>query len=97
MKTKLVSILGFAFALTLAGCMGSYFTWDKARLVKVGMTEAQVTRAMGGPPYMVQSLGNKKVKYIYAYGTGLGGSGSFTVMFQDGVASEVPEIPVSFK
>jgi hypothetical protein len=39
----------------------------------------------------------KKLKYIWAYGTGLGGMGSFTILFEDGKATQVPVIPAEFK
>lgn len=33
----------------LAGCAGTDFTYDNARKVRVGMTEAEVARLMGPP------------------------------------------------
>lgn len=92
-------LLGLACALALVvGCAGSYFNWSQARQVKQGMTTAEVTQIMG-KPMIVQTLGTdgKKLKYIWAYGTGLGSGGSFTIIFEDGKATQVPVIPDEFK
>ena len=90
----LASILA---ALLFAGCVaGSYFSWDNARRIHKGMTTSEVETIMGRP-YLVQSLPNGRIKYVYAFGTGFGGSGSFTVLIQDGHVIEVPVIPASFK
>lgn len=46
----------FAALVLLAGCAtaGRQVNWDKARQVKVGMSEPEVTALMGSP-YMVSS------------------------------------------
>jgi hypothetical protein len=88
--------LAFAAALTLAACaVGTPIKWDRARQVKVGMSEREVTALMGNP-YMVTSRPDGQ-RWIWALGNSFGGSQSMSVTFKDGKVTEVPPIPASFK
>jgi len=82
----------------LAGCAtaGREVNWDKARQVKVGMSEAEVTALMG-PPYMVSSRDGGQ-RWIWTYANGFtGASSTMTVDWKDGKVVSVPAIPTSFK
>jgi outer membrane protein assembly factor BamE (lipoprotein component of BamABCDE complex) len=85
-----------AIALALAACAGTNFSFDNARQVQVGMTEAQVTQLMGAP-YMVTTKGEQQI-WVWSHVNGLtGGSQSVTFTFKDGKVTTVPVIPQSFK
>jgi len=88
-------LLSLLAALVLSGCAGTYFTFDKARQVKVGMTESELQHLMGKPNVVTSSGGH--VRWIYAYGTGLGTARSVSFVFTDGKVTEVPSIQASFK
>lgn len=91
MKT-LLSI--FVAAVLLCGCAGTYFTFDKAKQVQVGMTEAQVETILGSP-YMITS-GKDGCRWIYSYADGFGTARSISFVLVDGKVSEVPAIPDRF-
>lgn len=76
-------------------CAGTHFEWDKARQIKAGMTESEVT-ALLGKPYLVTSS-DAGVRWVWAYGEFTGASRSVTVFFRDGQVVGAPQIPGSFK
>ena len=84
-----------AFLVSLTGCAGTPITWDKARQLQVGMTEAQVTALMG-PPYMVASKPDGQ-RWVWSHAVAFGGASSLSVTMKDGKVVEVPVIPTSFK
>lgn len=89
-------LTSIAIAAALAGCAGSNFSYDNARKVEIGMTEAQLVGLMG-QPYSVASRGNEQM-WIWSHANGFSGSSkavSFKVI--DGKVAEVPKIPESFK
>lgn len=80
----------------LAGCAGSNFSYDNARKVKVGMTEAQVTQLMGRPT-SIASRGNEQM-WMWSHGNGFTGNGkAVSFKMSEGKVIEVPTIPSSFK
>lgn len=79
----------------LMGCAGTPIKWNKARQVKLGMTEPEVTALMG-KPYMVSSREGGQ-RWIWTFATGFGGVESMTVDFKEGKVVSVPPIPDSFK
>lgn len=84
-------------ALVLGGCSaGTPFSYDKARLVKVGMPEEQVVEIMGNP-YSVTSRNGEQM-WVWTHVNTLAGS-SRVVSFKlkDGKVIEVPEIPSTFE
>jgi len=81
--------------ILLTGCAGTYFTFDKARQVQLGMTESELNHLMGKPNVVTSSGGH--VKWVYAYGNGFGTGRSVSFVFTDGKVTEVPSIPESFK
>lgn len=81
-------------ATLLTGCAGTYFTFDKAREIKVGMTGADIQQIMGRP-YMVTTSAGKEI-WVYTYATGFGSVRSVSYILRDGKVVEVPEIPGSF-
>jgi outer membrane protein assembly factor BamE (lipoprotein component of BamABCDE complex) len=93
---KTASIL--AGLVLLAGCAtaGREVDWDKARQVKIGMTESEVTALMGSP-YMVSSRDGGQ-RWIWTYVNGFtGASSTMTVDWKDGKVVSVPAIPASYK
>ena len=89
------------FALILCACAGSgAIKWDKARQIKVGMTEKEVATLMG-QPYQAQSVDSKLGSYRWVWVnvnmlTG-GGADKMTAIFsKEGVVIEVPVIPDSW-
>ena len=81
--------------LIVSGCVGNYFRFEEVRKVRVGMTEAEVVSIMGKPNVVNSAAGN--VKWVYAYGTGLGTGGSCSFVFSNKVVVAVPQVPDSFK
>lgn len=80
----------------LVGCAGTNFSYDKARQVEIGMTEAELVGLMGSP-YSVTSRPGSQL-WIWSHANGLSGS-SRAVSFElrDGRVVSVPEIPASFR
>ena len=82
-------------SVLVAACAGTPVDWNKARSVKVGMTEKELTSIMGSP-YVVSSRKDGQV-WIYSHGNGLTGAGkSVSYVLRDGRVVEVPRIPDSF-
>lgn len=83
-------------ALTmLAGCAGTNFSYDNARQVRVGMTEAELTALMGRP-YSVSARGDEQM-WIWSRANGFTGSSrAVSFKLKDGRVVEVPPIPDSF-
>lgn len=88
-------ILYAFFAAFLMGCAGTKFSYDNARQVEVGMTEAQLTNMMGRP-HTVVSRGDEQM-WVWSYANAFGGAKSVSFKVKDGVVVEVPTIPASFK
>jgi outer membrane protein assembly factor BamE (lipoprotein component of BamABCDE complex) len=79
----------------LSACAGTPINWDNARLLKVGMTENEVTSQMG-KPYMVSSRSDGTQIWVYTFVAGLGGSETLSLTMKDGKAIQVPIVPASF-
>ncbi|TBU75196.1 outer membrane protein assembly factor BamE domain-containing protein [Phytopseudomonas daroniae] len=88
-------IISVLLAAVLYGCAGTNFSFDKARQVEVGMTEAQVQQLLGRP-YTVVSRGGSQL-WVWSHGNAFGGSRSVSFEMQNGQVVSVPEIPSSFK
>lgn len=85
-----------AIVAMLSGCAGTEFSYDQARRVSVGMTEAEVVAIMG-PPYSVVSRGDGQM-WVWSHANGLTGSSrAVSFKMQDGRVAEVPNIPTSFE
>lgn len=88
------NILAIGLVALLSGCAGTYFTFDRAAQVKVGMTETEVQKIMG-KPYLV-SAGTNSTEWVWSYAD----MGSVRVVKfsfdQDGRVSAVPYIPKTF-
>ncbi|MES2116822.1 MAG: hypothetical protein V4578_16795 [Pseudomonadota bacterium] len=91
MKKILVTMLTLAI---ISGCAGTRFSWDQARMVKVGMTEAELTSLMGRP-YMVSTKGDVQL-WIWSEASAFGGSRSVSFPMKAGKVSSLPTIPASF-
>nr|WP_286948254.1 outer membrane protein assembly factor BamE [Pseudomonas sp. UBA6718] len=79
----------------IAGCAGTNFSYDNARRVKVGMTEAEVTQLMGQPYSVVSTPGGQM--WVWSHANGFSGSSrSISFKFDQGRVTEVPSIPASF-
>lgn len=93
-----LAIICAAALLTLVaiGCAGTRFSFDSARQVRVGMTEAEVTKIMGRP-YSVNSRGDVQV-WIWSQANGFTGAHqSVSFPMRDGKVESVPKIPESFR
>ena len=88
------AIFLFAATVLLAGCAVTYFTFDKAREVKVGMTEVEMQKIMG-KPYMVSSSADREI-WVYSFANGFGSAKSVSFVLTNGIVAEVPKIPATF-
>ena len=80
----------------LTACAGTKFSFDQARQVKVGMSEAEVTELMC-KPYMIKSQGDTQI-WIWSHANGMtGGSQMISFEMKAGKVESVPTIPASFK
>lgn len=79
----------------LAGCAGTNFTYDQARKVQVGMTEAEVVQVMGRP-YSVVSRPDGQM-WVWSRANAFGSAKAVSFRLKDGKVVEVPAIPDSFK
>ena len=95
MPSKSMKILPAVFcAALLAGCAGTYFTFDKATQVRVGMKEAEVVRIMGRP-YLVTTSQNA-TEWVYSYADLSGARAARFTFDLAGTVISVPRIPQSF-
>ena len=84
----------------LIGCAtaGTKFDFQNARQLRVGMTEQEVTQLMG-KPMSVTARGQSQI-WVWSFakaGAFSIDSKSLSVIFTDGLVSEAPTIPDSFK
>lgn len=82
--------------LIVAGCAGTPINMSRAREVKVGMTETEVTDLMG-KPYSITTRGDEQI-WVWANANGI--TGAHTVLsygMRDGKVVSVPTIPNSFQ
>lgn len=90
------ALIVISLLAALSGCAGTNFSYENARQVKVGMTEAEVTRLMG-QPYSVASRGDEQM-WVWSRANGFtGASRSVSFKMKDGRVIEVPQIPESFE
>ena len=83
-------------AALCAACAGSDFQWDKARQIRPGMTEGEVTALMG-PPTDVRTK-PYAVTWTWAYVNPREGSArAVSVGFRDGRVVFGAGVPESFK
>lgn len=85
----------FLSAAVLTGCAGTNFTYEQARRVEVGMTEAEVTRIMG-KPYSVVSRPDGQM-WVWSRANAFGSAKAVSFRLRDGLVVEVPDIPDSFR
>lgn len=90
-------LLMITFAALLTGCAaGTPFTYDSARQVKIGMTEAEVVSLMGNP-YSVTSRNDEQM-WVWSHANAMtGASRVVSFKMKDGKVVEVPTIPASFQ
>lgn len=91
MRHRLIALL---MAATVADCAGTRFSFDEARQIKVGMTEAEVTERLGRP-YSVATRGDTQV-WVWSYSSTFGDTRAISFIFKDGKVQAVPPIPSSF-
>lgn len=83
-----------AVAAVLVACAGTPFSWDAARQIRPGMTEAELTQLMG-PPYLVKSTADGLL-WVWSYANAMGGARSVSVQLKNGVVVSAPAVPNSF-
>lgn len=82
-------------SLCLAGCAGTKFSFDDARRVQVGMTEAQLQEILGAPAAVVAR--GDQVVWVWSYADAFTGSKSVSFVIKDGLVVSVPNLPATFK
>lgn len=87
--------LAIALSLCLTGCAGTKFSFDDARRVQVGMTEAQLQEILGAPAAVVAK--GDQVVWVWSYADAFTGSKSVSFILKDGVVVSVPNLPATFK
>lgn len=88
-------ISAFVVMAALAGCAGTNFSYDQARRVQLGMTEAEVMQVMGRP-YSVVSRPDGQM-WIWSRANAFGSAKVVSFRLKDGKVVEVPDIPDSFR
>jgi hypothetical protein len=91
---KLIAVIFIAVLVT--GCAGTPINMSHARMVKVGMTEAEITGLMG-KPYSITTKGDDQI-WVWANANGI--TGAHTALsygMHDGKVTSVPTIPSSFQ
>ena len=81
--------------LALAACAGTRFSFENARKLQVGMTEAQVSQIMGRP-YQVTVRGDQTIWTWVFVNAITGANRSLALPFKDGKLTDAPKIPDSF-
>lgn len=85
------TILALLFTLALTGCFNTLTTDDYNRPVHVGMTERQLTDAIGKPEVITKRSDGSQV-WVYSFNLGVDArSASYVV--KDGKVVEVPSNP----
>ena len=87
--------LAIALSLCLVACAGTKFSFDDARRVQVGMTEAQLQEILGAPTAVVAK--GDQVVWVWSYADAFTGAKSVSFVLKDGVVVSVPNLPVTFK
>lgn len=91
---KLITVV--FVALIVSGCAGTPINMSRARMIKVGMTEAEVTGLMG-KPYSITTRGDDQI-WVWANANGLTGAHTaLSYIMRDGKVTSVPTIPSSFQ
>jgi hypothetical protein len=91
---KRAGAIAAAVAL-LAACAGPRFSWDTARQMKLGMSEAEVTALMG-PPSLVRAQGGRHV-WVWSHANVFEGSRAVSAVFEEGKVVATPDIPARFQ
>lgn len=91
---RLLMATHLAILVGLSACAGTRFSFEEARQIKVGMSEAEVTDRLGRP-YSVTTRGDTQV-WVWSYASSFGGARAVAFVFKDGKVSAVPTIPASF-
>ena len=90
------TIITLLVAALFCGCAGTYFTFDKAAQVQVGMNEAEVHKIMGKPNSVVSRADS--LLWVYVFVDGFSGQ-SRSVSFgfdTNGIVNSTPRIPSSY-
>lgn len=79
--------------LILIGCAGKNFTWEQAKQIKVGMSEAELIALMGEPSLVrTQPDG---ILYVWSYADTFNGAKSIAIPLKEHIVTSVPPIPFS--
>lgn len=89
------ALIAAAAIAALMGCAGTNFSYDKARQVEVGMTEAELIGLMGSP-YSVTSRSGSQL-WIWSHANVFGSARTVSFEIKDGRVFAVPSIPNNFK
>ena len=95
MMTLPKSVAACLLAMLLVACAGTNFSFDRARRVQVGMSEADVKKLLGRP-YMVTSTPDSQL-WTWSYANGITGAHKTLVIpMKDGKVASVPNLPNDF-
>lgn len=85
----------FLLIALLMGCAGTRFSFENARQLSAGMTEAEVVKTMGRP-YRTTVRGDIKIMtWVFVNGI-TGANRSMALPFKDGKLTETPRVPDDF-
>ena len=82
------SLLALILAVALTGCLSSLTTQDYNRPVSVGMTEKELTDAIGKPDVITKRPDGSQV-WVYSFGLGIDAKQVFYVL-KDGKIVDIP-------
>ena len=89
--TPTIRLLALVLFLGLSGCGSNRFDFNQAKLVQVGMTEAELVELLG-PPYAVRGRGpNQTFVWLYAHGV-TAKNGAVSYGLTDGRVTSLPDI-----
>ncbi len=89
------SILALVLATALTGCLSSLTTQDYNRPAQIGMTEQQLTDAIGKPEVITKRPDGSQV-WVYSFGLGTDAKQAFYVL-KDGKVVETPPSSTDLK
>lgn len=95
MKAR-VAVAMIVCLMAVSACVGTRFSFDRARQIKVGMTESQV-RDLMGRPYSVTARGDMQIWTWVQVNAITGANQSLAIPMKDGKVQAAPTIPDSIK
>ncbi len=89
------SILALVLALTLTGCLSSLTSSDYNQPTRIGMTEKELTDAVGKPEVITNRSDGSQV-WVYSFGLGVDAKQVFYIL-KDGKVVDIPATAADVK